>query len=68
MSIDLAKVLALPIEERIRIAQSISDSAVKCRKPSSLPKNNEMNLIVGLKRITPILRLGRLRPKYGNAS
>lgn len=29
MSIDLAKVLALPIEERIRIAQSIWDSVVE---------------------------------------
>jgi hypothetical protein len=28
MSIDLAKVLALPIEERIRIEQSIWDSVV----------------------------------------
>ena len=29
MTIDLAKVLALPIEERIRIAQSIWDSVVE---------------------------------------
>ena len=29
MSIDLAKVLALPIEERIRIAQSIWDSVIE---------------------------------------
>ena len=29
MSIDLAKVLALPVEERIRLAQSIWDSVVE---------------------------------------
>ena len=29
MSIDLAKVLALPVEERIRIAQSIWDSVTE---------------------------------------
>ena len=44
MSIDLAKVLALPIEERIRIAQSIWDSVVEVPEAVELTEEQRVEL------------------------
>ncbi len=44
MTIDLAKVLALPIEERIRIAQSIWDSVVEVPEAVELTEEQRAEL------------------------
>jgi putative addiction module component (TIGR02574 family) len=55
MSIDLAKVLALPIEERIRIAQSIWDSVVEVPEAVELTdeQRNELDRRIKAYRADP---------------
>jgi putative addiction module component (TIGR02574 family) len=49
MSIDLADVLALPIEERIQLAQSIWDSVAAVPEAVQLTENQRVELEVRLK-------------------
>jgi putative addiction module component (TIGR02574 family) len=55
MPIDLAKVLALPIEERIRIAQSIWDSVVEVPEAVELTdeQRNELDRRIKAYRADP---------------
>jgi putative addiction module component (TIGR02574 family) len=49
MSIDLAEVLALPIEERIQLAQSIWDSVAAVPEAVQLTEDQRLELEVRLK-------------------
>ena len=49
MSIDLAEVLALPIEERIQLAQSIWDSVAAVPEAVELTEEQRVELEVRLK-------------------